>query len=53
MPSDVFWTARMFAGPRRRVAPQCLQYTENMAGLRVWCNATTVRGADLAAWPLR
>jgi hypothetical protein len=47
MPSDLFWIATMFAGPRRRVAPQCLQYTENMAGLRVWSDATTVGGADL------
>jgi hypothetical protein len=30
MPSEVFWTATMLAGPRRRTEPHCLQYTENI-----------------------
>jgi hypothetical protein len=52
MPSEVFWTATMLAGPRRRVAPQCLQYTENMAGLQVWSDATGSVALTWAAWLL-
>jgi hypothetical protein len=30
MPSEVFRTAAILAGPRRRTESQCLQYTENI-----------------------
>jgi hypothetical protein len=44
MPSEVFWTATMLAGPRRRTEPHCSQYTENIGLLRVRASLARLDG---------